>query len=341
MHMNIENKNRPDSARKNLTIIDNRELTQAEWLAQAEDDAEGTRSENTIKTYAAGMANFDRWCSETGYTYSLPENPVHPRALKQYIADRAKTLKPASVDNYVTAINAAHYELDLPEPNKARVVQQALIKMRRKYGTDQKQAEPLLGGEIKDALKDMGNSLPELRDKALIWLAYDTLCRGAELVSFNCNNLRTTNTMKGKKYNIWLARSKADQEARGQWRFVSPDTFDILNEWMDAARLTGDDPLFIPLGNRAENERLKSRYVSSIYKKRVGEDFTAHSTRIGGAIAMMNNGATTAQIQREGGWRSDAMVSRYTEAAATEFGAAAALAIAEGRVGSETEAKPA
>ncbi len=305
-------------------------------IEQAQHEARGTRSANTEKTYAAGILNFVAWCDETGRTYGWPETPVDPTDLAAFVDARAETLKPATVGKYINAINAMHFDADMDEPGKARVVIQALTRMRRAKGTAQKQARPLSFEDIKAACKPLGDSLPELRDKALMWLAYDTLCRASELVAFNCDDIRSGHVKGEPEHKIFLARSKTDQEGKGQWRVVSIDTFAALRDWMQAARLGGNDALFIPFSRGAKHDRLKAREVSRIFKRRIGQDFTAHSTRVGAAIDLLHGGYDTIHIMQAGGWKGADMVSHYTAAAKTGMGAMADLARKQGRMGNST-----
>ena len=75
--------------------------------------------------------------------------------------------------------------------------------------------------DIEAALAGMGSSLIELRDAALLSLAYDSLARASELVALNVSDLQHG----GNGATVYIARSKTDQEGAGQYRFVAPDTF--------------------------------------------------------------------------------------------------------------------
>lgn len=299
----------------------------ARRVAQAEHDARGVDAPNTIRTYGAGIRSFVAWCDEAGIAYSLP---VEPRTLAAYVDDIAAKMKPATVSTYVHAINRMHRDLDLPLPAGAGVVQLALKRARRAAaakGIRQKQAAPMRRADIERALAGMGDSLADLRDAALICLAYDTLCRASELVAFNVSDVRR----EGTRASAYVARSKTDQEGEGDFRFVSLDTLARVQAWADAARLDADGPLFVPLSHAAMGERISPRDVSRIYQRRVGKSFSAHSTRVGSAVEQREVGVSTGHIAQAGGWKGDAMPARYTRQAAAQESGAAILAQRQGR----------
>ncbi len=301
--------------------------------AQAAQDAEGAYSPATVATYRFGIQRFVKWCDETGTPYALP---IAPRVLSSFVDDMRGKLSPASVSNYLSAIARMHCDLNFPSPTGAAVVTLALKRFRREWAaTPQKarrgrgQAQAMQRGAIDNALQEMGDSLPDLRDAALIALAYDTLCRASELVAFDVADLeRDESDGSGV---ILIRRSKTDQEGAGLHRYVSPDTMARLSAWISAARLDQDSPLFVPMSRKGQGERLSPRDVSRIYKARVGEAFSAHSTRVGGAVDQLGAGIASGQIAQSGGWKGEAMVARYTKRLAVKKSGAAILAQMQGR----------
>jgi integrase len=305
----------------------------SERAAQAARDAEGAYSPATLATYAFGVRRYVKWCDETGTPYALP---IEPRTLARFVDDMRSQLSPASVSAYLSALGRMHGDLDLPSPTAAGVVVLALKRFRREWAAmpqnvrrGRGQAKAMQRGTIDKALHAMGDSLPDLRDAALIALAYDTLCRASELVSFTVSDLeRDESDGSGV---IFIRRSKTDQEGEGLHRYVAPDTMARLSAWINAARLDPDSPLFVPLSRKGKGENLSPRDVSRIYKARVGEAFSAHSTRVGGAVDQLGAGIATGQIAQAGGWKGEAMVARYTKRLAVKQAGAAILAQMQGR----------
>lgn len=133
---------------------------------------------------------------------------------------------------------------------------------------------------IDGALERMGSRLIDLRDAALVSLAYDTLCRASELVALNVGDVQE----QGRDAVAYIAKSKTDQEGAGDFRFVARDTYARVRAWAQAAGLEPDEPLFVPMSRNDRGERLTRRDVDRIYQRRVGEGFSAHSTRVGAAV---------------------------------------------------------
>ena len=181
---------------------------------------------------------------------------------------------------------------------------------------------------IREALARMGRtSRTDLRDAALLSLAYDGMFRASELVALNVRDVQP----QGQDATARLGRSKTDQEGKGSIRFVARDTYARVRAWVEAEGLEDAAPLFYPLSNVAKGERLTPRDVGRIFKRRVGEDFSAHSTRVGAAVEQREAGITTGQIAQAGGWKSDAMPARYTRRVDAMSSGAAILARRQGR----------
>lgn len=296
-------------------------------LDQAAHDGRGTDSAGTIRTYGAGVSKFVAWCDQTGQPYGMP---VHPRQLAAFVDDMAETMRPNTIATYVHAINRMHRDLDLPLPAGARVVQQAMRRMRllpQNVEAPPKQAVPLTRDQIETALRQFGTRPIDLRDAALISLAHDTLARASELVAFNVKDIQP-----GEDGGTALIRrSKTDQEGDGDFRFVAPDTLARVAAWVEAMQLEPGDALFPTLSTRDAADRISPRDVSRIYKRRMGQAFSGHSTRVGAAVDQRAAGITTGEIAQSGGWKGDAMPARYTRQVAPRFSGAAKLARLQGR----------
>lgn len=294
---------------------------------QARHDARGTRARNTDKTYEVGRQAFERWCQERGEPAPFP---VPPRLLADFVDDLGQSRKPATVQTYIAAINAAHQLLDLQPPGSAMVVRLAMKRLRRAFaenGGEQKQAEPMRQAHIAEATARMGDSPADLRDAALLSLAFDGMFRASELVALNVRDVRP----QGQDATARLGQSKTDQEGRGSVRFVARDTYARVRAWVEAEGLKPEDPLFPPLSNAAKGARLTPRDVARIFKRRVGEPFSAHSTRVGAAIDQRAAGVPTGMIAQAGGWKGDAMPARYTRHLDAQESGAAILARRQGR----------
>ena len=293
-------------------------------------DYERTANPRTLRTYQAGVAKLVAWMDKQGLAYTFPADPVSPRTLAAWIDDRGENLKPASARNYLSGINKMHVLAGWPAPSKAIAVENATKRLVMDTKAPQRQALPLRWESIRCALGGMSDSLIDLRDAALVCLAFDTLARASELVALNVSDFR-----EGPNgYSVWIARSKTDQSGDGQFRFVSDEAAQRLTAWIEAATLEQDAAIFIPLSTvqtDAPADRISPRDVSRIYKRRCGAEYSAHSTRVGGAVAQREAGIDSGLIMASGGWKSPVMVARYTKEADAQRSGAAQLARLQGR----------
>jgi integrase len=176
-------------------------------------------------------------------------------------------------------------------------------------------------------LSRIGDDIAGLRDAALIRVAYDTMCRRSELVALA---LEDVDFGEDGTATVMIRRSKTDQEGVGSVRFIAADTVRALRAWITAAGIcTG--PLYRTLRNGVVGGALDEGDVSRIYKRRGGDEFSGHSTRVGAAQDMASAGLELPEIMQAGGWKTPGMVARYTERMAAQRGAAAKLAAAQGR----------
>lgn len=288
----------------------------------------GSVPKATERAYRLGQRRFADWCEENGVPYAFPRHAVTPEALAMFIDSLvAEGLKPATVDSYVAGVAAMHRALDIPNPADAKIVREAKRSHRRAVGTAQKQAAPMRWPSISAALAKLGTTPLDLRDAALLSVAYDTLGRASELCALNVGDVVETD----ETASVTIRRSKTDQEGQGSIRYLAPDSLARVRAWIEVARLEKEDPLFVPLSAKGKGERLTRRDVSRIFKARVGESLSAHSARVGAALDQRAAGMTTGEIAQAGGWKGEAMPNRYTAHLAPRDGAAAKLAQIQGR----------
>jgi integrase len=299
-------------------------------LADYEKAAAGAFAENTMRAIRADVRVFAGWCREIG---ASPELPADPATIADFIDAMSARRKPATVSRYIASLNHTHRAAGLTEPGHSREVSLALRRMRRANGTRQAQADALTRDKVDRILKCLGDSLFDLRDAALVAVAYDTLARRSELVSLDVEHIAMSDDGTGAAL---IVRSKTDQEGKGDFRFVSADTMARLAAWTEAASLTSG-PLFIPLGNAAIGERLDGGEVSRIFKRRsaqaclLGFKPSGHSARIGAAQDAHAASLSLAEIMQAGGWRNPRMPARYGERLSVRRSASAKLAALQGR----------
>lgn len=96
--------------------------------------------------------------------------PAPPAMICAYIADHAGGLSVATIQRRIATLSKAHEAASLPNPCRSELVKAMLQGLRRKHGTAQRQARPLLRDDLFAVLDKMGDSLKDTRDRALLLL---------------------------------------------------------------------------------------------------------------------------------------------------------------------------
>ena len=231
-------------------------------------------SPNTLRALASDIDAFDLWCRQ----HDAVTLPATPALVADYLDARAgQGAKPASLARYKTSIARVHVLLDLKDPTKALLVTLRLAAIRRKVGSAQVQARPLrFKGQTRNAVRDQprglniramleacDDSLPELRDRALLSLAYDTGLRAAELMAVVVEDV--VEALDADARLLKIHRSKGDQDGEGATAYLSPRTVRAIAAWLEAAEIKGG-PIFRRVGVRryAARAAYKGRRIEDI-----------------------------------------------------------------------------
>jgi len=144
-------------------------------------------------------------------------------------------------------------------------VRELLAGMRRTHGTAAQGKEALLSDDLRAMLRELGDSLRDRRDRALLLLGFAGAFRRSELVAL----LRTDIRSVPEGILIQLRRSKSDQEAQGREVAIPfgarPETCTVraFDQWIAAAGIEAG-PVFRSisrhgrLGENALTPRLRS-----------------------------------------------------------------------------------
>ena len=164
-----------------------------------------------------------------------------------------------------------------------------------------------------------GSGAPRGNQNALKHGRYDTLCRRAELVQLQIDDLAIKPNGSG---TILVKKSKADQFGDGRLAYLSAEAVTHLERWLNAANLkTG--PIFRHVhSGHIWRPALHASKVASIVKNRAEKagiekvhvaQLSGHSMRVGAAQDMAAAGIDLGAIMHAGGWKSPEMVIRYIE----------------------------
>ena len=299
-------------------------------LAQA---MEGAFSANTRRALKADLRIYTAWCAEEG----RQALPAGPDTIAAFVDAMAATRAPATVRRYVASIAVAHRAAGSPEAPRSPAVKLALKRMHRDRGRRQAQA-PGLTWPLRQRLAEAAGDRPiDVRNRALLAVAYDTMLRRSELAALRVRDLAVDRTTGAA--TVLVRNSKTDAEGEGAVLYVAPDTMALVAEWLELAGIA-DGRLFRSLCRGRLGEALDPSQIPRIYKamaRRAGieaglaDRLSGHSTRVGAAQDMVAYGIGLPAIQQAGRWKSTAMATRYGERLLAARGAAAQLARLQGR----------
>ena len=279
---------------------------------------EGAYSPDTIRAYRANFEVFIRYCLDQG----VGPLPCNPSIVARFVAHLANGhLKSASIRIAITAIAAIHRLNRLEDPTKDPDVALEIRRMHRKLGRSSNQAPGVTHAVLEKLISVTDDSLKGIRDRALLLLAYDSLCRRSELVSLRVEDISNLGT--DQDLQIRLRKSKTDPNAIGKWLHLSERTQQAIEDWIDASgiedgflirRITKHGGI-LPRG-------ISGGQINRIYKGLAAKakldpgmvkHISGHSMRVGSAQDLLNLGASMPMLMNRGRWTKTDTVMRYVE----------------------------
>jgi integrase len=209
------------------------------------------------------------------------------------------------------------------DPTKDPDVLLEMRRMHRKLGRYSKQALGITSDILEKMIQASEAGNRGSRDRALLLLAYDSLCRRSELVDLRLEDIQISLKNGKEQMSILIRKSKTDQFEIGKRIFVSERTQVAIKEWLERLRNPKSGILFRGV-NRAQHivDSLKSGQINRIYKRLAKlakleqetiDQISGHSLRVGHAQDMVNAGESLPLIMSKGRWSKTDTVMRYVE----------------------------
>ncbi len=289
--------------------------------------ARGALSANTERAVRSDLDIYAAWCAACG----VSAVPASAATIAAFVDAMALVRAPSTVRRYVASIAAAHRALGRAKTARSEPVRRALQRMHRRRGRRQAQATGLTGALRLRLLAVPGDRLIDVRNRALLAVAYDTLLRRSELVSLEVADV--LEEIDGTA-TVLVRRSKADPEGRGATVYLARDSVELVRAWSQRSGV-GDGRLFRSLRRGVVGAGLDASQVPRIFKamaERAGlagavvQHLSGHSTRVGSAQDMVASGIGMAAILHAGRWKTTTMVTRYGERLLARRSGAAQLA---------------
>ena len=290
--------------------------------------ARGAFSGNTERAIRSDLALYAAWCDGQG----LRALPASPETVAGFVDAMAESRSPATVRRYVASIAVAHRAVGRGRILESPPVRLALKRMHRRKGRRQGQAGGLTWPLRQRLLAAAGDRPIDLRNRALLAVAYDGMLRRAELTDLQVSDL--LEEMPGDA-SLLVRRSKTDGEGVGEIVYLARDTVRLVRAWLERSGIAAGR-LFrsVDKGGKV-GDRLDPSQVPRIFKAMadraglpgaVADGLSGHSARVGAAQDMIAAGIELPAILQAGRWKSTAMVNRYGERLLAKRSGAAQLA---------------
>ena len=281
---------------------------------------DGAYAESTIRAYRVDFAHFIKYCEELNECPLPATSETICLYIKSLIQDGRSS---ASIRRVMAGMTTIHKLNRFPDPTKDPDVILEIRRMHRKIGRYQKQAFGITGEILEKLIQATEAGNRGARDRALLLIAYDTLCRRSEIIALLIEDIRFIESGDGVKASVLIRKSKTDQLAKGRRLNLGIKATEALNLWLERMRNPKEGQLFKGV-NRAQKitGSLGSGQINRIYKrlaKRAGidkeliEKISGHSLRVGRAQDLVNSGESMPMIMSKGRWSKTDTVMRYVE----------------------------
>jgi integrase len=164
-----------------------------------------------------------------------------------------------------------------------------------------------------------------LRDLPLMLTGRDLLARASELVSITVEAIAWDE--EDGAAQVLLLRGQTDKEAHSLQ--LEPDATAALRAWLEVSGIESG-PVFqgVIQGGKPTGKPLARQDVGRVLKDLaraagISTDFSAHGLRVGMAQDLVAENVETAAILQAAGWKSPAMLARYTRKLEAKRGAIA------------------
>lgn len=303
-----------------LAIVSASPLTAFELSPEAIDYGRAALSPNTMRAYRADWAAFQHWCAARSRA-SLPASPATVANFASMLADAGKRVP--TIARKLAAIRFFHRGAGVDNPTENAGVSAIIKGIRRTIGVAPRQKAPATADVIHAILAHIPrDTLQGKRDRALLLLGFAGAFRRSELVGIEVEDL----TFNDKGVDVFLGRSKTDQEGKGQSVAIlngkALQAVLRLREWLDAVGITSG-PIFrrISRGDKMMTDGLTAQSVALIIKRyadMAGLDvakLSGHSLRAGFITSAADNRASISRIMEVSRHRDPRSVETYVRRA--------------------------
>jgi integrase len=232
---------------------------------------------------------------------------------------RGEHIRAAStLARYLSSLRTLHRHAGHPDDPTRHGDVEALRRVVMRGRRDSTPKRALTLREVRKILRRKWQGRWDVRDRAVVAVAYCAMTRRSELVALTVEDV--TWHADGAA-SVRIRRTKTDDSGRGRVGYLAPFAADALKKWLELAGIEAG-PLFRRiLPNEAlGTEALEPKEVARIFKRmleKIGASAkevaatAGHSARIGAAHDLVSRGYDLPGIMQAGGWASPAMPAHY------------------------------
>lgn len=292
------------------------------------EDADGALSANTVRALRADLDLFTVWCAER----TLSPLPACSATVVAYIEAMQSIRAPATVRRYVSSIATVHKAVGERSPLEHVTVRRALQRMYRRKGRRQAQVQGLTWALRQRLMEAAGDRVIDVRNRALLAVAYDAMLRRSELVALQVVDVKIE---RDGSASLLVRRAKNDPDGGGAMLYLHLDSVKLVQKWLSASGIAGGALFRSMRKDGTVGGRLDASQVPRIYRAmaecaglpaQLVRRLSGHSPRVGAAQDMIASGIGIPAIMQAGRWKSAQMVQRYGARLLAQRNGAAQLA---------------
>lgn len=272
------------------------------------------KSHHTIRQYSGATRSFHTWLEEQGDDAFFPDAITH-RHVKAWLASMPESYKDSTVRHYYGGLRAFFAWYGEEEADDGWVNPMHKVRAPKVQETTKDIVTP---ADMQNVLRQLDRK-KRLRDAAIVSLFCDTGMRRAEIERLYVGDVDLDEAA------IVLAKTK---NATVRTVPFSVATARRLDRYLRERKAKPKDPLFVSERGITTGAALTGngifQLIARIFKEHGFPGISPHDLRHSWATAFIENeDAREGDLQELGGWKSRAMVDRYTKTRRTHRAVAA------------------
>lgn len=258
-------------------------------------------SPHTIEAYQRDLNEFKRFCHENGISSQRSLVNIDSFFLRRFLAELHKQKKKTTIARKLSSLRAFFKYM----------VREGYLSINPSEGLStprlNRYLPKILTVDEANALMERGygNTLADLRDRAIFELFYASGLRISELISLNVSSINFNERLvlvigKGRKERIVPIGQKS---------------FEALEAYLEArGNPAANEPLFLNVrGGRLSQRSIQRNLKKRLLKSKIIKDISPHALRHSFATHLLDDGADLRLIQELLGHASLSTTQKYTQ----------------------------